>query len=334
MTGHEPKRPFLPIRDGAGSFEIDNPEDGSPIREMISLKRCLLLVTDKCVYEVQLADQIDPKRLNPNLPHNVNRKLLDLGVNSASVSRVLLQSVALFKKEHLKLDVDAAISLAVSALEEIASLESIMRDFTASENAAIERFNLAKKQQRSIALPTLDHLEARCKSFAQRAHHFGRNLLHLVKLFYPAVSNWDDVKSLASSKYGKEDQFTKFVATMVPGMHVMSSLRNNLDHQLSGVVVRNFSLEIDGTVAPPTIELHSKNVHLPRSSVSRLMAEVFETLVFDFEQLVVHVSSKNLVPFAGLETRLIELPEADQRARHVRYGYETHLPSGATGIYL
>jgi hypothetical protein len=88
----KPKHPFMPNRDGGGSFDLDNPADGSPIREMLSLSDRLLLVTEKCTYEVKLADQIDPKRTNPNLPHNVRRKLLDYGINSDELRMLLLRS--------------------------------------------------------------------------------------------------------------------------------------------------------------------------------------------------------------------------------------------------
>ena len=37
-------------RDFGGSLTIQNPDDGSPIREMIVLGERMLIVTDKCTY--------------------------------------------------------------------------------------------------------------------------------------------------------------------------------------------------------------------------------------------------------------------------------------------
>ena len=70
------------MREDRGSFSLNNPDDGTPIKEMFSLKDRMLMVTEKCTYEIQLADHIDPKRTNPSLAHNIQRKLFDLGVQS------------------------------------------------------------------------------------------------------------------------------------------------------------------------------------------------------------------------------------------------------------
>jgi hypothetical protein len=43
---------------------------------------------------------------------------------------------------------------------------------------------------------------------------------------------------------------------------------------------------------------------------------------------VVHMSSKSVQKFAGMETQVIELPEEDQKARHVRFGYGAYTPDG------
>src|SRR3954452_22744451 len=98
MDNAPPQEPFMPMRDAAGSFELNNPDDGPPIKEMFSLKDRLLLITEKGTYEVQLADQIDPKRVNPNFPHNVQRKIFDHGISSQALSKILLQARVLFKK--------------------------------------------------------------------------------------------------------------------------------------------------------------------------------------------------------------------------------------------
>jgi hypothetical protein len=55
-------------RDSGGAFKLNNPDDGTPIREMFELDDGLCIVTEKCTYRVRLADQIDPDRKNPSLP--------------------------------------------------------------------------------------------------------------------------------------------------------------------------------------------------------------------------------------------------------------------------
>ncbi|WP_179104931.1 hypothetical protein, partial [Burkholderia pseudomallei] len=51
-------------RDYGGSFTLNNLDDGTPIKEMLSLGKYLYLITEKCTYRVQMADQVDPERKN------------------------------------------------------------------------------------------------------------------------------------------------------------------------------------------------------------------------------------------------------------------------------
>lgn len=39
--------PPMPMRDSAGSLTLDNPDDGTPIRETLALNSRLLIFTDK-----------------------------------------------------------------------------------------------------------------------------------------------------------------------------------------------------------------------------------------------------------------------------------------------
>jgi len=95
------KRPIDYMRESGGSFTIKSQDDGTPISELLTLNDGLLLLTQKAIYEVKLADQIDPKRENPNIPPIVQRRILDIGTDSELVGRVLLTARKLFRKEFL-----------------------------------------------------------------------------------------------------------------------------------------------------------------------------------------------------------------------------------------
>src|SRR6267154_5600200 len=107
------KRPIDIQRDSAGSFSLNADGDGTPIREMFSLNDTLLIITERAIYEVKVADQIDPERQNPNIPHNVQRRILELGTDSELVGRTLLTARNLFRSEYLSesIDVKQALTL-------------------------------------------------------------------------------------------------------------------------------------------------------------------------------------------------------------------------------
>jgi hypothetical protein len=65
-TPSDKPRPIDTLRDGAASLEIKTPGDDSAILEMISTGDRLLVVKGKGIYEVKLADEVDPERTNIN----------------------------------------------------------------------------------------------------------------------------------------------------------------------------------------------------------------------------------------------------------------------------
>jgi hypothetical protein len=179
----------MPMRDGAGSFQLDNPDDGTPIKEMFNFQHSLVLITEKFTYEVQLADQIDPKRSNPNLPHNVQRKLFDYGIHSEPLAKILLQAKTLFKEGHLAVDVEAAQKLALDTLKEFAAMDHTAKGFKDLEKIEIEKVEKANQQPRSVSLPSVGGVDTYCKTFAQKAHHFDKGMLSIARLFIPNAKN-------------------------------------------------------------------------------------------------------------------------------------------------
>lgn len=94
-TPFDKQRPIDKLRDGAGSFEIKTPGDDSAILEMISTGDRLLVVKGKGIYEVKLADEVDPKRTNINVPNTIQR-VLPYGADDPWVGAVLLTGHHLF----------------------------------------------------------------------------------------------------------------------------------------------------------------------------------------------------------------------------------------------
>ena len=311
----------MPMRDGGGSFDIDNPDDGTPIKEMFSFRERLLLIPEKCTYEVQLADQIDPDRKNPNLPHNVQRKLFDLGINSEALCKILLQANALFKQGLLPIDLDAAKALAMDALTEFVSMYRVAQEFKELERIEVEKYEKGRHQPRSVSLPSIGGIDAHCTTFAQKAHYFGRAMISLSRLFIRDAGNWDKLKEIAAARHGNDDVFLKLINEVVPVMKLVLHLRDALEHQNKGVIVRDFAMEPDAGIAPPTVELNFRGSVVPRISVSSLMDGLINSLPIFFEMMAVNLCSKFAQPIAGIPSFVDMLPDNFQQARHVRFGY-------------
>src|SRR5271166_5335685 len=168
----------MPVRDRGGMFTINNPDDGTPIKELFKLNEGLLLiVTEKFTYGVQVADRIDPERTNPNLAPNFQQKLFDYGTTSDLLCRTLLHAKVMFRKEFQAIDVEQAKQLSFDAFSNLVSLEGASREFKAAEEAEIERVQALEQKDRSMTLPAVSNVRAHCKGFMQKADHSGEIFL-------------------------------------------------------------------------------------------------------------------------------------------------------------
>ncbi len=83
------QQPIDKLRNSAFSIEIHTPEDESTISEMISTGDQLFVVKGKGIYEVKLADQVDPDRTNIHVPNTV-QKIIPYGADEPWIGSVVL----------------------------------------------------------------------------------------------------------------------------------------------------------------------------------------------------------------------------------------------------
>jgi hypothetical protein len=321
----------LPSRDLGGMFTIDNPDDGTPIKKMFALNDSLLLISEKCTYRIQVADQIDPDRKNPALPPNFQQKLFDYGTNSELLCRTLLQAQVMFRKEFQSVDIDKAMQLSFDALGDLVSMYENALAFKSAEQAAIEKTERVERQESSQTVPAVGNVRSYCKSFAQKADHFAFSLLEIVRLFYPEMNKkmWDAFHTLVKSRFGESDQFYKVVEQTTRFLRLIRNARDCLEHaNLKGVETRDFEPQLNGAIAVPSIEINFRGSIYHRRAISSLMEETTNKLMVTFEMIIVHLCSKNIrrrVPFPmfiGL------LSENQQKGWHVRFAYGAYDQGG------
>jgi hypothetical protein len=321
----------MPVRDGGGSFCLNNPDDETPIREMFALGDGLLIITEKCTYRVQLADQIDPQRQNPSLPPNFQQRLFDHGTKSELLCGTLLQSKVMFRKEFQSIDVEKAMQLSFDALCDVVAMDDLLRSFRAAEKQAIDKAQNIKRTDASLTVPGLGNVRAECKSFFQKADHVAVSLMEIVRLFYPEMrgKNWRDFQALTKARYGADDNFAKLLAPGTKFLQLVRDTRDCLEHaNLKGVTTRDFEPQPDGTLARPTIEIDFRKSHQERCDISFLMEELSKAALFYFQSIVVHMCSKNVRPFAGMPLTVAALPPEIRDAWCVQFAYGAYDQSG------
>ncbi len=140
------KRPIDRRREAAMSVEVGTDGDNSPITGMITIGSTLYIVKSSGIYELRLADEIDPQRVNPNIP-NTQRRVLRLGSDSELVGKTLLTARQLFDPKFLQKDVDCdgAVSLSFDALKDLGSMAEILAEITEVQDKVFATKSRSKK---------------------------------------------------------------------------------------------------------------------------------------------------------------------------------------------
>jgi hypothetical protein len=318
-------------RDFGGSFSLHNPDDGSPIREAIVLGARMLLITDKCTYAIQVADQIDPDRTNPALPHNIQQKLFDRGAESEVLCRSFLQAWRMFRKEFQTVDIAQALQRSFEVLGELIAMQDVAEAFKSAERLAIDKAQSVQRKDGSFAIPAVGNVRVHCKTFAQKADHCAVALMAIVRQFYPGMKkqNWDDFRTLVTERYGMDDPFSKLLEAAAPFLQLIRNTRDCLDHgNLSGVTTRDFELHADGQIGVPSIEVNFRGSVVDRCSIASFMQGMAQETLDAFEMFIVHMCAKNMQPFAGMPMTIAPLPETYRKAWRVRFAYGTYYADG------
>src|SRR5262249_32256833 len=104
------KRPIDRKRDAGGAMEIGVPDDQSAITAIFPIGDDLYVVKERGIYEVKLADRIDPNRTNIAIP-NTQQRVLNYGSDASVVGRTLLTAKELFNPTYLPKNLDLAEAL-------------------------------------------------------------------------------------------------------------------------------------------------------------------------------------------------------------------------------
>lgn len=316
------------LRDGAGSFEIRTPGDDSGILEMISTGDRLLIVKSKGIYEVKLADEVDPERTNINVPNTIQR-VFPYGADDPWVGAVLLTGHHLFFSSCSPSIVadNSAFRLLLEIAEDIAGADQLVKNYREAEGAATESLDPKIRKDRSVVVPAIGNIESRCNEFLQRSDHALRELFRLVQMFYPDVGSggWESLKKKIDGGPPDIDNFPQFLAEEVPFLQLIRNARNCVEHPRpeQRLSVVDFSLDPMNVVLPPMVEIIHPKTPLNRVLVGTFFPQTLQRIVSLVELMVVFLCARHVMPVGGFPIQVIEFPPQQRKSAHVRYGYGT-----------
>ena len=331
------KKPIDRKRESAGHTDVGSAEDGA-IVGMKNIGGRLLVFKEKSIYEMIMADQVDPDRTNINLPNMIQKLIIDKGTESEIVSRILMTAVTLFKPEYINKTIDSAkvIGLAIDLLSEISMLEKEIGDYKIAELKASEEYEDRKIKNLSYKLPSIVNLESKCKTIYQKADHVEQTLMEIIINFYPNLgltkqSHFPNLLEKLKNIYGEKDSFVEFIDKTLHFMQVIRELRNGFDHRLDHTKVYDFDLQKNGDVIAPSIELRHKKIKLERTSLIEFLESLEKNIIDITEVTFAYLASNNIKP-NGMQYQVKEIPLEKRRNKFMKFSFWA--PFGNEGYYM
>lgn len=318
------KRPIARRRDGAMSLEVKAPDDDSAITEVIAFGDRSLCVKEKGIYEIKLADKIDPDRKNIQAPNTIQR-VLPYGSNEPWIGSVLLTGHELLKKEILneQVDVERAISLVLEVTQNIAGAKELMNVFRDTQSAERKKYSMKIKKDHSVMLPSISGFTNKCKEFFQRSDHALEGLFKVVQIFYPEMGKgkWDSLKKEVDNESTKIDNFSEVLDSMLPCLHFVRNARNCAEHpkREHKIITTDFSINQDNQLLPPSIEIVHPKTSQSAVAVVNLMSQICDSIVGISELMLVFLCNRQIRPITGFSVQM--LPADQRRTENVKYGY-------------
>lgn len=316
------------VREGAGQMRVGDPGDESPITGFFTIgDDRLFILKGAAVYEILMADQIDPERQNIDIP-NVQQRVLAIGTDDPIVGKTLQLAEVILSPGRLSpgVDISQAKTMCLEAAKHLAAMRSATLQIAASETAGLEALAVAKMENRGLALPSVAGLRATVAAFIQSGDHCLQQLLGLVEVFYGATARkawFESFAVLTRNKYGADDHLAEICANSLPFLQFIRKTRNCIEHEKPSerLIVKDFRLDAKASALPPTVEVVHPHFAQPETRLTAFMEESTDYIASVFADLLAGMSSKHLVDQGAFKIAIgpNEEPNKDQKYLPYRY---------------
>jgi len=280
MTG---KRAIDRKREAAVKIEIQDSEDRTGIRAVLTAGKTFYIIADGGIYRANRADDIDPQRTNIDLP-DLCQKVLSYGFRDPIVGRVLVTAQALFDRNHLDgvLDCEEATAIGLEMTILLIEIREISRSMQSDIDAIMER-GLPSDTSRSLEVPSVQNLRTRAETYIRKCDEIRGKIIGLLKLVYDQGKTKTVLENLVDSiaaKHGADAEMTRFFGDIRPKLATIRNIRNGIDHPRDDnrTAILDFNMRPDGLVEPPSIALINPDTPQPRMPMSAFMDQMTEYL--------------------------------------------------------
>jgi hypothetical protein len=325
------KRPIDIKRDSGGRFSVG--EGTGNIVAQKSLGDRLLIVSQRGVHSVQMADQIDPGRTNINVPQVVQRIELNRGAESEVVSWTLLAAMEVLDQTHLPegFPVADAVKRALKVAKQLCEVEDVAADVAAVE--ASTRAAISEGRLDPARLPATPNLRGRCEHAINQARQCFIDLAWLTDLFHPRQrkqAKWHEaLESHLVANVGEDHHFRTQLPELLRRINQVHNYRNAVIHadEVKSVDVYDYDLQPDMTIVAPTLQIHHPDTPVQRQDIVRFLRSLTNEVAWVFEAFLGNLADLNARQLGPFGSRVVALPEGEHRSGS-RLVWEVTVPEG------
>ena len=304
--------------------------DGETNKAMIVTDDHLYAVTDRAIYAVQMADQIDPDRTNINLPMTVQQKGLGYGSDSEFVARTFMTAAQLFNPTYLgqTFPVTEGKLLGLELAKRLATLQDFYNALAANEERAEVELQTARRQG-SFKLPETPDLRTRVETFAAAADRIQETLFKIAFLFYPKPAKQEGTRAyLIAAVEAATPGRTNYhdgIKSIVELLHRIREHRNASVHEdgPKALIVRDFHLLPDGDVSAPLMTIQHPVFASPETPVTAYMSQWIGALTAASEAMIAWLCGENITLKVGPFEHHLDMMPDGQTVDGSRYYYRT-----------
>jgi len=308
-------------------MQIVDAGDDTPISQAISLPNRLLIIKGGGIWQVQLADEIDPSRNNPKVP-NAQQKILGRGNADELVGRTLLQAELLMRVGFSGANSVRNLAL-TSTFEILRELDVLTHRVDALRNdleTAEKNFSSNSQMTSGVQLPSLRDVTARGKSYVQMLDHLVRRLWEFVRAFRPDLPkgvSWKSMRQQAEERGATEVEIAALTLKLEEGFSSIRDARNAVEHPKPGqdAIFHDYRLKPDGLIHRPTIEIIHERTPLEESDLLMFAETMTKFILEAYELLLIHLCGLHAESRGASGLCIAMLPDERRRNKHVKFSF-------------
>jgi hypothetical protein len=319
------KRPIDIKRDAAITLRIGG-EDKSAVEEFLSTGHSLYVIKKTGVFKIQLADDIDPDRGNPNIP-NLSQQVLAEGHDNEIVARILLTAKTLFDGNNANVTplVATLFEKCIVLTGYLLELDAMTREVAEEIGQKEAAFAATPPVPNAFNLPSVLGIDARLHNILSKADKSKDTLLAIVcLLFLPEAEGrvkLADLEKAVETSLRTEPKLVSAWKEIAKYFGLVRNMRNISEHPKENyrVALTDFSMQPDGRVNSPLVEIQHPDTPIGTLPVAEFLKFIRDSMLEHSETILAFVRFAALLKHNPFGEWVAEFPKEERRHKFVKY---------------